>query len=74
MGEVSPALFQKLEKSVEILGKNALIVAIYGLHFSCGLRVSRTRNPKFYPVGPFFHVLYIKCLSKWPDTKKITLH
>ena len=28
--EVSPALFQKLEKSVLIWGKNALIVVIYG--------------------------------------------
>ena len=30
-GEVSPALFQKLEKSALILRKNALIVVIYGL-------------------------------------------
>ena len=29
-GEVSPALFQKLEKSPLIWGKNALIVVIYG--------------------------------------------
>ena len=29
--EVSPALFQKLEKSALILRKNALIVVIYGL-------------------------------------------
>ena len=29
-GEVSPALFQKLEKSTLICGKNALIVVIYG--------------------------------------------
>ena len=33
-GEVSRAFFQKLEKSTLILGKNALIVVIYGLHFS----------------------------------------
>ena len=29
-GEVSPALFLKLEKSALILGKNAPIIVIYG--------------------------------------------
>ena len=43
-GEVSPALFRKLEKSVLICGKNALIVVICGYNFSFKmkfLRVSR---------------------------------
>ena len=44
MGEVSPALFQKLEKKAPSLGKNALIVGINGLHFSCDLRVFRRKK------------------------------
>ena len=48
--EVPPALFQKLEKSALILGKNALIVVIYGLNFSFKmqfLRVSRNKSGDF---------------------------
>ena len=33
-GEVSPAIFQNLKKSVLILGKNALTSFIYGFNFS----------------------------------------
>ena len=55
-GEVSPALFRKLEKSPLILGKNALIVVIYGQDFSfeMKLRVSRQKNGDFFPARLFF--------------------
>ena len=49
-GGVSPTLFQKLGKSALILGKNALIVVIYGLNFSIKmqfLRVSRKKTEDF---------------------------
>ena len=48
--EVSPALFQKLEKKALILGKNALNVVFYGLNFSFKmqfLRVSRNKTRDF---------------------------
>ena len=31
----------------------------------------RKRSPKFFPSGPFFRVLQIKCLSKCPYFKKL---
>ena len=46
----APALFRKLEKSAQLLEKNALIVVIYGLNFSFKmqvLRVSRRKNQRF---------------------------
>ena len=49
-GEVSPALFQKLEKSALILSKNALIVVISELNFSFKmqfLRISRKKTGDF---------------------------
>ena len=49
-GEVSPTLFQKLKKSVLILGKNALIEDIYGLNFAFKmqfLRVPRNKTGDF---------------------------
>ena len=61
-GKVCPALFQELEESTLILGKNALIVVIYGLNFLFKmqfLRVSRRKNRRFFPAGPFFLVLYM---------------
>ena len=56
-GEISPALSRKLEKNSLILGKSALIVAIYWLNFSfkCIFKVflgGKTR--KFYLQGPSF--------------------
>ena len=73
-GNVSLALFHKFEKRVLILGKNALIWVIYGLHFSfkmeC-LRVSRRKNRRFFPVQPFFLCRVVHdCLSKRPYSKK----
>ena len=59
-GEISPVLSRKLEKSSLIFGKNALIVAIYGLNFSFKihfLSYSRRKNPKSFPGGPVFFVL-----------------
>ena len=61
-GEVSPALFQKLEKSVLILKKITLIAVIDELNFSFKvqfLRVSRRKNRRFFPVGSLFFVLYM---------------
>ena len=61
-GEVSPALFRKLEKSALIWRKNAMIVVIYGYNFSIKmkfLRVSRGKPVDFFPVGPFFLVLQV---------------
>ena len=58
-GEVSPALFQKLEKSALIWRKNALIVVIYGYNFSFKmkfLRVSRGKTRRFFPARPFFRI------------------
>ena len=48
--DVSPTLFQKLKKSALILGKNALIVDIYGLNFAFKmqfLRVPRNKTGDF---------------------------
>ena len=61
-GEVYPALFQKLEKNTLFLEKITLIVVIYGLNFSFKiqfLRVSRRKNRRFLPAGPFFLELYM---------------
>ena len=55
-GEVSPVLFQKLEKSALIWGKNALVVVIYGLNFLFKMqfvRFSRRKSRRFFPPGPF---------------------
>ena len=44
------------------MGKNALTVVIYGLNFSFKiqfLKVSRRKNQRFFPSGPFFLVLYM---------------
>ena len=62
MGDVSPALFLKLEKSALIFWENALIVVIYVLNFSFKmqfLRVSRRKNRRFFPAETFFLVLYM---------------
>ena len=61
-GERSPCLFSKIGKKCPNLGKNALIVVIYGLNFSFKrqfLRVSRRKNRRFFPAGPFFLVMYM---------------
>ena len=61
-GEVSPALVKKLDKSALIWRKNALIVVIYGLNFSFKMQfliVSRRKSQEFFPMAPFFFVLYM---------------
>ena len=64
-GEVSPALFRKLENSALIWRKNALIVVSYGYNFSFKtkfLRVSSGKTRRFFPCGAFVGVG--ECLSK----------
>ena len=54
--------FKNWKKSALIFGENALIVVIYVLNFSFKmqfLRVSRRKNQRFFPAGPFFLVLYM---------------
>ena len=58
--EISPVLSRKLEKSSLILGKSALIVAIYWLNFLFKmhfLSFYMRKNPEFFPGGPVFLVL-----------------
>ena len=59
-GEVSPVFYKKLEKSVLILGRNALIAAISGLNFPFKMqfvRVPSRKNQTFFRPRPFFLVL-----------------
>ena len=68
-GEISPALFQKLEKSALILGKNALIIVIYGLNLSFKmqfLRVFRRKIRICFPTETFFLMLYMRLFIKVP--------
>ena len=74
--EVSPALFQALEKSALIWRKNALIVIIYGLNFSFKMkfsRISRRKKPRFFPCGAFHSHPVCECLSQCPNSKKTHL-
>ena len=52
-GEVSPTIFENLEKSTLILGKNVLIVAMYWLHFSCDFKSFQEKKPKILSCGAF---------------------
>ena len=64
-GKVSPALFRKLEKSVLIWRKNALIVVIYGYNFSFKmkfLRVSCGKTCRFLPCGAFLSRVVGACM------------
>ena len=80
-GRDLPYPFQKLEKSTLILGKNALIVAIYGLNFSFKmpfLRVSKNEIGEFSLRDKnLFLVLYIIIYQnaliprKLPCSKKV---
>ena len=74
--EVSPTLIRKLEKSVLILGKNALIAVIYGLNFSFKLqflRVSRRKKPEIFLCGAFLFRVIDDYLLKCPNYKKTPL-
>ena len=60
-----PSPFSKFKKIALILEKKKTF--IHELNFSLNmlfLSVSRKKSPKFFPAGPFFRVLQIKCLSK----------
>ena len=75
-GGVSSALFQKLEKSALILGKNALILVIYGLNLWIKmkfLRVSRKKPEIFHCGAKFLSRAVHYCLSKCPNSKKTPL-
>ena len=64
-GEVSPALFQKLEKRTLILEKNALIVVIHGLNSSFKVQLLGASRGKDWR--------FSKCLSKCPNPAKAPL-
>ena len=60
-GEGLPCPFSKIGKSNLIFGKDALILVIYGLHFSFKmqfLRVSRRKKQRFFLAKLFFLVFY----------------
>ena len=70
IGRGLPCPFLKIGKKYHIqmiLGKGTMIVAIYGLNFSFKF------IPKFLPAVSFFLVLQMKCLSKFPNSKKTLL-
>ena len=51
-----------MKKSALIFGGNALIVVIYVLNFAFKMQflgVSKRKNRRFYPEGPFFLVFYM---------------
>ena len=59
-GGYFPSPFSKTGKRSQILGKHALIVAIYWLNFSIKmhfLSFCRRKNSKLFPAGPVFLVL-----------------
>ena len=75
-GEDLLSSFSKIGKSVLILRKSALVISIYVLNFSFKilfLRISKRKNPKFFPTRPFFLMLLMKYLSKCSNSKKIPL-
>ena len=72
-GEVSPALFWKLKKSVLIFGKKGLVSVHLCVEYSIQnvvLRVSRRKIPKFSLRAHFFRVFLAEFLSKYPNSVK----
>ena len=67
MGEVSPALFQKLGKISLTLGKNTLITVIRVLNFSFKVQFKRVSRKKTWR---FLSSVVDDCLSKCPHPKK----
>ena len=67
MGEVSPALFQKLGKISLTLGKNTLITVIRVLNFSFKVQFKRVSGKKTWR---FLSSVVDDCLSKCPHPKK----
>ena len=75
-GEVSPVLFQKLEKSALICGKICRDYGHLWVKFSFKmqfLRVSKQRNQRFFPCRAFLFCVVGECLSKCPNSKKTLL-
>ena len=75
-GEVSPALFEKLEKRALICGKKCLNCGHLWVKFSFKmqfLRVSRRKNQRFFPCRDFLSCVLGECLSKCPNSKKTPL-
>ena len=75
-GEVSSALFEKLEKSALICGKKSRDCGHLWVKFSFKmqfLRVSREKNRRFFACGAFLSCVLGECLSKCPNSKKTPL-
>ena len=75
-GEVSPALFEKLEKSTLICGNKCPNCGHLWVKFSFKmqfLRVSRRKNWRLFPRGAFLSCILGQCLSKCPNSKKTRL-
>ena len=70
--ENSPVLFWKLKKSALIVTKIITILFIYGSDFSFSMLFLEYfgGKTKFFSAGSFFYVLQMKCLSKFPYSKK----
>lgn len=70
------AHFQKLEKMCPNLGKNGLIVVIYGKHFLFKTQLFKSFHGKkardVFHVGLFFLVV-AECLLKYSNSKEIPL-
>ena len=72
---VSPAIFQKLEKTALIFGEKHPDCSRLWILFLHEILLKRfksflEKNWNFFPAGPFFLVLYMKYLSKCPNSKK----
>ena len=65
-GEVSAALFQKLEKSAPILGKNAEIVTTYGLYLSCSFKSFQEKKANILSCGAFLSCVVDKMFIEVP--------
>ena len=75
-GEVSPAFFQKLDKSALICGKKCPYCGHLWVRLSFKmqlLRVSRRKYRRLFPNGGFLYCVVGECLSKCPNSKKTPL-
>ena len=67
---------EKLDKSVLTWRKNTLIAVISGLNFSFKtqlLTVFWRKSEEFFPMAPFFFVLYMIAYQSVPNPKKTPL-
>ena len=75
-GEDLLSSFSKIGKKCPNFAKKCPSYINYVLNFSFKilfLRISKRKNPKFFPTRPFFLMLLMKYLSKCPNSKKIPL-